>query len=330
MRRRSAALLITFLGTAVVMAVAGRAAVPPTPARGVMVEVGGRRAHLVCEGPRDAVGPTVVFESGAFGTAADWAAVQAQIGGRYRSCAYDRAGLGASEPSAAPRDSESVAAELHALLHAAGERPPFVLVAHSMAPVHAYVFARRWPQETAGLVLVDALPPVALTQPTVRRWVAGFGQVARLAPLAARLGLLKLGQGLAGDEIGVPEPAHGEKLAAFASPGHNRWAAAEARLWPRDGEQARARGDLDPSVPVAVITPDPQGQPKWRALQALPALRSEHGYVEHAQGADHAGLLGPHHAAAVVRGIDFVRGLGLKSLLPDRGEEGARGEAVGR
>lgn len=312
MRRRSTALLLTLLGGAAVMAVAGRAAVPPAPARGVMVEVAGRRAHLVCEGPREGSGPTVVFESGAFGSAADWAAVQAQIGGRYRSCAYDRAGLGASEPGNALRDSETIAAELHALLAAAGERPPFVLVAHSMAPVHAYVFARRRPGETAGLVLVDALPPVALTHPTVRRWVAGFGNVAGVATLAARMGLLKLAQGLAGDAIGLTGEAHAEKLAAFAAVRHNRWAAAEARLWVRDGEQARALGDLDSSVPVAVITPDPQGQPKWRALQAEPALRSDHGYVEHALRADHAGLLGPDHAAAVVRGIDFVRGLAAR------------------
>lgn len=317
MRRRSTALSMALLGTAAVMAVASRAAVPPQPIRGVLVTVGGRRAHLVCEGPRGGSGPTVVFESGAFGTAADWAAVQVQIGGRYRSCAYDRAGLGASEPPSAPRNSEAIAAELHALLAAAGERPPFVLVAHSMAPVHAYVFARRWPGETAGLVLVDALPPVALVQPTVRRWVAGFGNVAGVATLAARMGLLKLAQGLAGDAIGLAGAARAEKLAAFASVRHNRWAAAEAKLWPRDGEQARALGDLDPSVPVAVVTPDPQGQPKWRALQAAPALRSDHGYVEHALGADHAGLLGPRHAAAVVRGIDFVRGVAAGSPRAD-------------
>lgn len=309
MRVRLLALLSVALAVGAAAVAASGAA--PSPLRGAMVDVGGRRQHIVCEGPRDAPedrsGPTVVFESGAFGVAADWAAVQAQIGGRYRSCAYDRAGLGASEPSAAPRDSEHIASELHALLAAAGERPPYVLVAHSMAPVHAYAFARRWPGEVAGLVLVDALPPVALTQPTVRRWVQGFADVAGLAPLAARLGLLRLAQGFAGDEIGLSGAAHAEKLAAFVSVRHNRWAAAEAALWPRDGAQARSLGPLDPAMPVAVVTPDPRGQPKWRALQALPALRSDRGFVEHAQGADHAGLLGPRYAAAVVRGIDFVR-----------------------
>lgn len=260
----------------------------------------------------------MVFEAGAFGIAADWAAVQAAIGGRYRSCAYDRAGLGASQASDALRTSANIAVELHALLGAAGERPPYVLVAHSMAPVHAYSYARRWPGEVAGLVLVDALPPAALAEPTVARWVKGFGSFAGLAPVAAKLGLLRLASGAAGDPIGVHGAARAEKLAAFASPRHNRWAAAEAVVWTQDGQAARALGDLDPAVPVAVVTPDTQGQPRWRALQALPALRSDHGWVEHAAGAHHADLLGPKYAPAVVRGIDFVRRVTLLSP-PARG-----------
>lgn len=280
------------------------------PPRGVMIDIGGRALRLVCEGTRVDDGPTVLFEAGSFGTGADWAAVQAKIAPRLRSCAYDRAGLGYSDPGPTPRDSLHVASDLEQLLARAGERGPFVLVAHSMAPVHAYVFARRNPGLVAGLVLVDAVPPEAMRNQGVARWVAGFGRATAIAPLGvrlgARLGILRLLQGLGGDAIGLPEPARSEKRHAFGSTRHTVWAAAEAQLWPRDGEQARALGDIDPALPVAAISAGPR-QENWKRMQAMPALRAEHGYVEHVEAANHTSLLGPRYNDAIVRGIDFVR-----------------------
>ena len=79
------------------------------PLRGQMVDIGqGRQLHMICEGP-PGPGPTVLFEAGAFGFSADWGAVQqALLAKGIRSCAYDRAGLGASPMAAGPRDGLAI------------------------------------------------------------------------------------------------------------------------------------------------------------------------------------------------------------------------------
>src|SRR6266542_855761 len=71
----------------------------PKP-RGQLYDIGGgRRLHMLCQGPATDRGPTVLMESGAFGFSADWGAVQEKLAADgVRSCAYDRAGLGFSDP----------------------------------------------------------------------------------------------------------------------------------------------------------------------------------------------------------------------------------------
>ena len=95
------------------IAVGGAMSAPGAPKpKGEFFDVGGRRLRMVCDGPKSDA-PTVILESGAFGFAADWAAVQARLTAEgVRSCAYDRAGMGYSDPSNAPRDG------------IAGSRPP--------------------------------------------------------------------------------------------------------------------------------------------------------------------------------------------------------------
>src|SRR6201996_6173661 len=121
--------------------------------RGMMYDVGGgRRMRLVCEGPADPARPTVVFESGAFGFSGDWAHVQALMTARgLRSCAYDRAGMGVSDPSSAARDGANVAADLEKLLAAAHVDGPLVLAGHSMAGSRLHLFANRNPDRVKGL-----------------------------------------------------------------------------------------------------------------------------------------------------------------------------------
>ena len=89
------------------------------------VDVGsGRRMHLICEGP-PGNGSTIVFEAGAFGLSADWGAVQQMATLRgWRSCAYDRAGMGASDPSPEPRDAIRITADFEHLLKTAAENGP--------------------------------------------------------------------------------------------------------------------------------------------------------------------------------------------------------------
>ena len=122
---------------------------------GRLIDVGGYRLHLYCTGSG---GPTVALDAGLGGFSLDWSLVQPQVAAATRVCSYDRAGNGWSEPGPAPRDAVQVAKEWHTLMARSGERGPYVLVGHSLGGLHARLYASTYPQEVAGLVLVDPTP----------------------------------------------------------------------------------------------------------------------------------------------------------------------------
>jgi pimeloyl-ACP methyl ester carboxylesterase len=122
------------------------------PPPGQLVDVGGYRLHLHCIGQGS---PTVVLDAGLGAFSLDWGAVQPQIAKSTRVCAYDRAGLGWSDPGRTPRSPQQFASELHALLTKGGVEGPYVLVAHSLSGKTARLFASQHPDDVAGMVLVD-------------------------------------------------------------------------------------------------------------------------------------------------------------------------------
>jgi pimeloyl-ACP methyl ester carboxylesterase len=121
---------------------------------GRRIDVGGYRLHLHCGGSG---GPTVVLEYGLEASYLDWHLVEPEIARFTRVCVYDRAGYGWSDPSPRMRVPSVMADELHALLVAAGEKAPYLLVAHSFGSYNAVMFAHKFPQEVLGLVLVDGM-----------------------------------------------------------------------------------------------------------------------------------------------------------------------------
>ncbi|MGI9303819.1 MAG: alpha/beta fold hydrolase [Gammaproteobacteria bacterium] len=143
-------LLFLFTSIAVVLPAASAHA---TPAPGLMVLVGGHRLHLYCSGVGE---PVVIMDSGLGGTSLDWSRVQPRVSEFTRVCVYDRAGYGWSETGPLPRTSRRIAGELHALLQTAGVQGPYVLVGHSFGGYNMQLFASRYPQDTAGVVLVDS------------------------------------------------------------------------------------------------------------------------------------------------------------------------------
>ncbi len=128
---------------------------PPYLPQGERVAVGAGAFYLDCRGSGR---PTVVLEAGAGGGAGSWSAVLDDVAATTRTCAYDRAGLGSSDPRGT-RSLGQAAADLRALLAAAGEPAPFVLVGHSLGGAYARVFASEHPAETPAIVLVDSFDP---------------------------------------------------------------------------------------------------------------------------------------------------------------------------
>jgi pimeloyl-ACP methyl ester carboxylesterase len=121
-----------------------------------MLDIGGRRLHLYETGQGS---PTVVLEAGIAATSLSWRPVQNEVAKFARVASYDRTGLGWSDAASAPLTLSRLAEDLRDLLQVAQLPPPYILVGHSFGGLIVRAYALRYPTETAGLVLVDALRP---------------------------------------------------------------------------------------------------------------------------------------------------------------------------
>lgn len=104
--------------------------------------------------------PTVVFESGLGAHKENWKAAFNDISRTNSVFAYDRPGIGRSEATTAPRDGRTIVENLRLLLRTRNLTPPYVLVGHSAGGLYIQLYARLYPGEVAGLVLVDPTHPM--------------------------------------------------------------------------------------------------------------------------------------------------------------------------
>jgi L-ascorbate metabolism protein UlaG (beta-lactamase superfamily)/pimeloyl-ACP methyl ester carboxylesterase len=150
---------------------------------GSLVDVGGRKIHIYCTGSGS---PTVVIESGGMSFAIDWTLVQPEVAKTTRVCSYDRAGSGWSDPAGHAETAEGTVADLHAALSAAGEKPPYVLVAHSIGGLYVRAYQLEHPRDIAGMVLVESAHEDSWKIPvdgkSVPLWAATTDQVRAAAP----------------------------------------------------------------------------------------------------------------------------------------------------
>lgn len=123
---------------------------------GQMVDVGGYRLHLYCSGESQAGKPTVIVDAGAGSVGLLWTLVQDEASKSARICTYDRAGLGWSEPSPHPRTAGVIVDELHTLLVNAQVEGPYILVGHSLGGIFVREYQYKYPNEVAGIILVDS------------------------------------------------------------------------------------------------------------------------------------------------------------------------------
>ncbi len=157
------------------------------PAPGRQADVGGRKVHVDCMGQGSA---TVVFESSGLSGAAEWERILPEVARRTRACAYDRAGMGWSDPVGGSRTARDFVDDLSAALESASERPPYVLVGHSAGGVLVRAFQAVHPSEVSALVLVDTA-----TASVMARWprvVPAWHRTLRFSERLARLGLVRV------------------------------------------------------------------------------------------------------------------------------------------
>lgn len=119
------------------------------------IDIGGRRLYLESMGEGS---PPVVFESGLECGAASLRNLAVEVQ-QVTRVGYDRAGVGESDPAPTPRTSLEVADDPHCMLRTAAVEPPYILVGHSIAGLHLRVYVQRYPQEVAGMVLLDVAHP---------------------------------------------------------------------------------------------------------------------------------------------------------------------------
>ena len=267
-------------------------------APGTTYVVDGHRLHLDCRGQG---GPTVVLENGLGEVSASWSRVVAQVGST-RVCTYDRAGQGWSD-DAGHQDGIAAAHDLHAALAVAGEHGPYVLVGHSIGGPYALVYASEYPDDVAGMVLLDSSSPEQFTViPSYAGQYAVMRRALAAMPLLNGLGLGRLTAAVSPSHLPAAAGSQVEALTASAR------AAADFRAeWnglPVLFDQAQAVTSLG-THPLVVLTAseslDDTGG--WaeaqRSLAALSDNRQER-VVE----STHAGLLeDPHGAAESARAI---------------------------
>jgi pimeloyl-ACP methyl ester carboxylesterase len=268
---------------------------------GELVDVDARSIHLQVMG--QATGrPTVLLDAGSASFSSNWAWVQTELAGSMRVVAYDRAGLGWSDPAPEPQDAQQSARDLHAALQAAGIPGPYVTAGHSYGGLVVRAFADLYPQEVVGMVLVDASHPDQWAHiPTSR----GGGTVAlsnRVSAVLASLGILRLFKMNASLTAGLPDRPAAEMQAFLDRPGAWSTSAGVLGIW-----EARTRPEINRArnlgnllLVVVGVTEQAIYAEVLTKLQAeLPALSSNSLQLT-VQGATHESLIAQREHALIV------------------------------
>ncbi len=244
------------------------------PQEGKSVSLGPAFANLTlnldCEGQGH---PTVILDSGLGVPAIGWKRVQSEVAKFTRVCSYDRAGYGWSDSSPLPRTSMQIAKELHALLEAANEKGPYILVGHSFGGYNIRVYNGLYPADVAGMVLVDAsqedqearMPPAF--QKYMKKQTQELARQEWVTPLLIDFGVARFSQRNQGEGPGVSKAFGQEMLYLQRQPKFIHAIASEMRSFSESANQVRAAGNLG-NKPLVVLTAG-KGVPPGNLPQGL-------------------------------------------------------------
>ena len=283
MRRWAIRILVGLCGLTAVAALTGaiyewlatRRDLAATPPPGRLVDIGGHRLHIWCTGNGT---PAVILDSGLGGSSPDWGFVQPEVARFTRVCAYDRAGMGYSDPGPSPRTARRIASELADLLAHSGIAGPVVLVGASIAGFDVRVFASDHPERAAGLVLVDA---------SHEGQAHDVPRMARLVPLLSTIGVLRLFGVSFGQRIEslAPSVRQFARATGFRAAGYQ--VAADEIIHVRESASEVRSSRRTLTIPVLVITGGRGADENWRQLQRDQASLSERGCLMIAEQSGH-------------------------------------------
>jgi pimeloyl-ACP methyl ester carboxylesterase len=289
------------------------------PMPGQLVDVGGHRLHLNCTGSGS---PTVVLETGGGEMSSHFGWIAQAVARDTRVCVYDHAGRGWSEPADTVQDGAQIATDLHTLLHNGHVPGPYVLAGHSFGGLYVLTFAARYPDEVAGMVLVDSTAPT---------WDAAassgdggsynlLGRVSALISGTARFGLSRLYDQFSSDTL--PPRSHDEVRATGATANSLRSMIDEYLYAGASAEQAASLRDFG-DKPLIVLTAGSGNDAAWTVAQNRLATLSTNSVHRTIAGATHAGLVADRDGAAatsqaILDVVSSVRSTGpLAEQRPD-------------
>jgi pimeloyl-ACP methyl ester carboxylesterase len=266
------------------------------PMPGSLVDVGDHSLHLSCTGSGS---PTVVLQAGGGEMSSAFGWIAPALSEETRVCVYDRAGHGWSESSGTAQDGAEIAADLHSLLERGRVPGPYVLAGHSFGGLYTLTFAALYPDEVAGMVLVDTTAPASEPAPrSTTSDAASPDAVDRLAALLGTTARLGLGRLVSGSDFGdLPPRSRDEMRAAAATESHLRGTVEEYLKAGTSGGQAAWLEDFG-SRPLVVLIAAVGSDASWvktREELATLSKESQHRVVD---GADHAALIHDQEYAA--------------------------------
>ena len=281
------------------------------PPPGEMIDVGGYRLHVNVMGERHG-GPAVILENGGGGFSPQWGWVQPAVAEFARVVAYDRPGTGWSETSPEPIEAVEASEALYTALQAAGVPGPYVFAGHSMGALMARTFAKLYPGEVVGLVLVDSRPV---------NWAEVFPDgggeanpvVFRLLGVLNRLGIPRLVGVADSQAAGLPPAAYEQAAALSYSPHHVGGMFPDGMIGDSAAEFVAAGEDLD-GLPLIVLSAGAADEsfgeevrPRFTATHEEIASLSREGEHRTVAGANHLTIVTrQEYATEVVEAIHDV------------------------